>query len=124
MVTTKDPIITVRSTMRNKDSKGRDVLVLYIGGEGERNAGQIDTLIAALTAAKANPSGIKLKIHTEKKEHNGRAFDSSFFFVASVNEAPSGRGPVTFREKTPATTQAPAETASAVAKFRSQQLKG
>ncbi len=84
----KDPIITVRSTMKGKDSKQRDVLTLYIGGEGERNVGQVDTLIAALVAAKDNPAGVKLKIHTEQKEYNGRTFDSSFFFVSVVGDAP------------------------------------
>lgn len=126
MTTTKDPIITVRSTMKNKDSKGRDVLVLYIGGEGERNEGQLDLLIAALTAAKNNPSGVKLKIHTEQKEYNGRKFDSSFFFVAPVSDAPGGaaRGaPQRFTTRKPEAAPA-ADVSAKVQAFKSTQVKG
>jgi hypothetical protein len=116
MERTKDPIITVRSTMRSKDSKGRDVITLYIGGEGERNEGQVDTLIAALTALKTSPKGVKLKIHTEKKEYEGRAFDSSFFFVGGVQDGAAGRAaPRTFK---PVAATTNAETMERINKLK------
>ncbi len=112
---TKDPIITVRSTMKGKDSKGRDVLTLYIGGEGERNVGAVDTLIDALNALKGSQKGLKLKIHTEQKEYEGRKFDSSFFFVGEVQDAPGQRSsaPRTFKP-----VAAAADTADRIAKLK------
>jgi hypothetical protein len=86
----KDPLINVRSTNRAKDTKDRDIFEVKIGGKSERDQHQVQALIDALLAIKDNPNGVKLKFYTQKKEYNGRQFDSTFFFVAPVQEGAFG----------------------------------
>lgn len=117
----KDPIINVRATSRLTDLKGRDVFEVKIGGKNERDAGQIDALINALVAIKENPNGVKLKFYTQKKEYQGRQFDSTFFFVAPVQEGgfgPRAAAPAGQRYKTTPVVAQPANTAAAAASLK------
>lgn len=97
----KDPLIAVRSTVRGKNSKGGDRLTLYISQEV---AGE---LLAVLSQLKDETRGVKLDIHTNKKEYEGRSFDSSFFFVKAVQEGRAGSSaggapaPTRFKPKAP-----------------------
>lgn len=76
----KDPMVTFRSTMKKKNSKGGDWLVLYMNQE------QAGLLAEQIMANIENPKGVKLDIHTNKKEHEGRTFDSSIAFVKAVQD--------------------------------------
>jgi hypothetical protein len=117
MEKTKDPIIGFRSVVRGKDSKGRDVLKLYVGGDAQRGNEVLDTLIEALIANRDNPRGVNLTIHVGKKEHEGRTFDSAFAFVKPTQDAPMGRG------RPMATEGAATTTAAAYNSFKSKQVK-
>lgn len=96
-----------RTTVRGKDSKGRDVLKVYLTQE------DVAVMIGELTAQLENPKGAKIVIHTDKKTAEGtnRHFDSSFGFVSGVEEngrtAP-GAAPARFVPKA-----APAKATSA-----------
>lgn len=119
---TKDKLLSARSTIRKKDSKGRDVITVYFTPE------VVEDMIAALEATRANPKGAKLTLHTGKKEHEGRSFDSTFGFVKGVDDngqsfggaAPQGR----FVPKTQAKAVATGERDSKIASLRGKTIEG
>lgn len=77
----KDPLLTARSTIRGKDSKGRDLLKVYINPETAQQ------LIDIISQNLENPRGVKLTFHTEKKQsQQGRQFYSTFFFANGVED--------------------------------------
>lgn len=83
----KDTLMKVRSTIRGKNSKGGDRVQLYLDGE------TVTALIESLTALASSPKGVKIDLHTNKREsEDGRQFDSSFFFVKAVGEGRAGPG--------------------------------
>jgi hypothetical protein len=77
--------------VRKKDSKGRDVLTVYLSAE------EAQTLLseAAAAAERGGEKGIKLTFHTGQKEagQTGRKFDSTFFFVKEVQERSANGAP-------------------------------
>lgn len=84
----KDPMVTFRSTVRGKNSKGGDRTQLYL------NLEMANLLISEITKGLSDPLqlGVKLDIHTSKKIAQGtnREFDSTICFVKPVQEASSG----------------------------------
>lgn len=81
---TKDPLIKVRTVIRGKNSKGGDRFQLYIGGDKNEGNAPLDAFIECLEALRDNPKGIKIDLHINKKEYQGRTFDSAFAFVKAV----------------------------------------
>lgn len=73
-------MVTFKTTIRGKNSKGGDRLQLYLNPEMTR------VVIDALTATLENDTGAKLDIHTSVKTTNegGRKFDSSIAFVKPI----------------------------------------
>lgn len=86
MEPSKDVLIAARSTIRKKDTKGRDVLTVYFTPE------VVEQIITCLEATRGNEKGAKMTFHTGKKEHEGRSFDSTFGFVKAVSEGGAAFG--------------------------------
>lgn len=78
-------MVLARATKRGKNSKGGDFVSLYLSAE------ETDKLITAATreAASDPGKGLKLTVHTNVKDHEGRKFDSSFMFIKVVGDAPN-----------------------------------
>lgn len=113
MELSKDKLIAARSTIRKKDSKGRDVLTVYYTPE------VVEDIIACLEATRGNAKGAKMTFHTGKKEHEGRSFDSTFGFVKEVSEGGGAFGSKpagTFVTKSQATATRDSKIASIQAK--------
>lgn len=90
----KDPCVFVRSTVKttgaNKKQEPEDRYRFYIGGDERTGNEGVETLIAALEAARENERGIVLDLHcAQKKADNGRVFLSTYFFVKPTAEAPT-----------------------------------
>lgn len=121
MERTKDKLLVFRSTIRKKDSKGRDVITVYMTPEAVEDA------IACLEASRGNPKGAKITIHTGKKEHEGRSFDSSFGFIKGCENngsaAPGASTPGRFVPKTQAKAASVAERDSKISSLRAKTLE-
>lgn len=113
---TKDYMYKFRSTIRNKDSKGRDVIKVYLNPE------EVQQAINDLTAALESPRGANIVIHTEKKQsEQGRAFDSSFGFIKVTQDVAGARGGATPTKFAP---KAKADTAKVAASIRAAKVEG
>lgn len=118
MKTTKDPMIVFRSTQAGFNSKGGARLTLTIGGDKATGNEALEQLIAVLTEYKTNPRGVKIDIHTSKKEYEGRSFDSTIAFVRPVQEF-GAQGRTSFRP----VAGAPSAIADKVNTFKAAQVK-
>lgn len=82
----KNELINYRSTIRGKDSKGRDRYQFYLDQQ------EIPKVIEELTKSLDNERGAKLTFHVETKiTDTGTKFDSTFGFVSIVGQ---NNGPV------------------------------
>jgi len=93
---TKDTLFSFRSTIRGKDSKGRDRNTFYLDKE------HVMEFAKAVAAAKDNEGGVKLIFHTGKKIHgeSGRSFDSTFGFVKLVQAKSENSSQGSYQPKT------------------------
>lgn len=76
----KDRLFSFRNTIRDKDSKGRDRLQVYLNQE------DVADMVSTLQSIATNEKGIKFIFHTEVKTaaESNRQFDSTFGFVKAV----------------------------------------
>ncbi len=106
----RDPMITFRSVIRGKNSKGGDRTQLYLNREN------IPSLLEVLTANQNNEEGVKFDLHISKKEYEGRSFDSAIAFVKAVE----GSSKSTKSKFVPKTGEA---TADKIAQLKAAQIK-
>lgn len=107
---TKDTMVTFRSTIAGKNSKGGDRTQLYLTQE------QAQTLIDELSAHITNDLGVKIDLHVSERtaKETGRKFKSAIAFVKAVQPQSGGFGgaqasaPKKFQAKKPATLGAKA----------------
>lgn len=94
---TKDPLISFRSVMIGKDSKGADRYQLFLTSEEASN------LANALGDSLDNERGVKLDIHIGDRQTNdgSRTFKSAYTFVKKVQEGPGGFGASASQAATP-----------------------
>ena len=76
----KDPMITTKSTTLGESSKGANRLTISLPQE------QVQALITELGKILENPRGVKLDIHTAKRQGPRGEFLSSFMFVKGIQE--------------------------------------
>ena len=76
----KDRLFGYRNTIRDKDTKGRDRLQVYLNQE------DVPAMIEILQGLTGNEGGVKFIFHTGPKTNSatGHTFDSTFGFVKAV----------------------------------------